>query len=111
MYIIYCTQDLILAELLLNQKDWVVGYHDHDSLLEKRPDEDLSEDERKAAWDEYEREKQGYFLYNYAAQNRPIPQISGQYLQGPRLNPIYNQYARYNAPVLRPTYSCKYFIY
>ncbi len=53
------SQDLILAELLSTQKDWIVGFHEHDSLLEKRPEEDLSEEERKAAWDEYEREKQG----------------------------------------------------
>ena len=52
---------MILAELLSTQKDWIVGYHEHDSLLEKRPEENLSEEERKAAWEEYEREKQGLF--------------------------------------------------
>lgn len=53
----------MLAELLSNQKDWIVGYHEHDSLLEKRPEENLSEEERKAAWEEYEREKQGIISF------------------------------------------------
>ncbi len=48
-------QDLILTELLSDQKDWIVGYHEHDSLLENRPDQDLNEDERQAAWDDYEK--------------------------------------------------------
>ena len=57
-------QDVILAELVSCKKEWIVGYHEHDSLLEKRPEEDLSEEERKAAWEEYEREKKG-FIYGY----------------------------------------------
>ena len=56
-------QDLILTELLSNQKDWIVGYHEHDSLLEKRPDENLSEEERLKAWEEYERDKKGLYQY------------------------------------------------
>ena len=50
---------MILAELLSSQKEWIVQYHEHDSLLENRPDEGLSEEERKNAWEEYEREKRG----------------------------------------------------
>ena len=61
----FCKQDLVLRELLTSHKDWIVDYHEHDSLLEKRPEEDLTEEERKAAWDEYEREKQGLFHHNY----------------------------------------------
>ena len=50
---------MILADLLSSHKEWIVQYHEHDSLLENRPDEELNEEERKNAWEEYEREKQG----------------------------------------------------
>jgi len=55
---------VILAELLSSSLSsrWVVNYHEHDSLLENRPEENLSEDERKAAWEEYEREKLGIYM-------------------------------------------------
>ena len=36
---------------------WVVSYHEHDSLLEHVFDEELSEAERKAAWDSYNEAK------------------------------------------------------
>ena len=37
---------------------WVVTYHEHDSLLEHVFDEELSEEERKAAWESYNAQKQ-----------------------------------------------------
>ena len=49
----------MLAEMLVSQKDYIVGYHEHDSLLENQIDEELSEEDRKAAWEEYEAEKKG----------------------------------------------------
>jgi len=49
----------MLAELLTTLKDWIVQYHEHDSLLENKLEEELSEEERKAAWEEYEQEKKG----------------------------------------------------
>jgi len=49
----------MLAELLTTLKDWIVQYHEHDSLLENKLEEELTEDERKAAWEEYEQEKKG----------------------------------------------------
>lgn len=52
----------MLAELLVKFKDWIVQYHEHDSLLENKLGEELTEDERKAAWDEYEKEKKGLLL-------------------------------------------------
>ncbi|XP_052089587.1 transcriptional regulator ATRX-like isoform X3 [Mytilus californianus] len=52
-------KDTLLAELLTNKKDWIVGYHEHDSLLENKIDQELSEEERKAAWEEFENEKKG----------------------------------------------------
>lgn len=55
-------QDFILAELLRQQQDWIVKYHEHDSLLENVVDESLTEEERKVAWSEYEAEKEGRML-------------------------------------------------
>lgn len=51
------SQDPVLAELLHSFKDQIVGYHEHDSLLDHKEEEALSEEERKAAWAEYEAEK------------------------------------------------------
>lgn len=69
---VYCSQDVILAELM-SSEDWIVDYHEHDSLLENRPEENLSEEERKSAWEEYEKEKAGFYSsYNY----RPNPTAS-----------------------------------
>uniref|UniRef100_A0A8C1TLP1 DNA helicase n=1 Tax=Cyprinus carpio TaxID=7962 RepID=A0A8C1TLP1_CYPCA len=50
-------KDPFLAELLHSYKDHIVGYHEHDSLLDHKEEEALSEEDRKAAWAEYEAEK------------------------------------------------------
>uniref|UniRef100_A0A665WPN1 DNA helicase n=1 Tax=Echeneis naucrates TaxID=173247 RepID=A0A665WPN1_ECHNA len=80
-------KDPFLAELLQNNKDQIMCYHEHDSLLDHKEEEALSEEDRKAAWAEYEAEKKGlsmrtnyqssyshmdmgtssYFSYNVAA--------------------------------------------
>uniref|UniRef100_A0A673C5N5 DNA helicase n=1 Tax=Sphaeramia orbicularis TaxID=375764 RepID=A0A673C5N5_9TELE len=52
-------KDLFLAELLQNNKDQIACYHEHDSLLDHKEEEALSEEDRKAAWAEYEAEKKG----------------------------------------------------
>ncbi|KAG9341705.1 hypothetical protein JZ751_018769 [Albula glossodonta] len=49
--------DPFLAELLQSLKEQIVGYHEHDSLLDHKEEEALSEEDRKAAWAEYEAEK------------------------------------------------------
>lgn len=49
-------QDVVLSELLQSCKDKIVSYHEHETLLDHKADEELSEAERKAAWDEYEAE-------------------------------------------------------
>ncbi|KAM4696901.1 transcriptional regulator ATRX [Rhinophrynus dorsalis] len=52
-------KDTVLAELLQSMKEHIVTYHEHDSLLDHKEEEALTEEERKAAWDEYEAEKKG----------------------------------------------------
>lgn len=42
--------------LLQTCKDHIVSYHEHESLLDHKQEEELSEAERKAAWAEYEAE-------------------------------------------------------
>jgi hypothetical protein len=49
--------DDLLKSLLTECKKWIVKYHEHDSLLENLLNEGLSDEERKAAWAEYEAEK------------------------------------------------------
>uniref|UniRef100_A0A8C5MW96 DNA helicase n=1 Tax=Leptobrachium leishanense TaxID=445787 RepID=A0A8C5MW96_9ANUR len=52
-------KDTVLAEMLQNRKEFIVTYHEHDSLLDHKEEEALSEEDRKAAWAEYEAEKKG----------------------------------------------------
>ncbi|XP_017291035.1 transcriptional regulator ATRX [Kryptolebias marmoratus] len=49
-------KDSVLAQLLQTCKDQIVSYHEHESLLDHKQEEELSEAERKAAWAEYEAE-------------------------------------------------------
>ena len=37
--------------------EWITGYHEHDSLLEHRFGEELTEEEQKKAWENYEAKK------------------------------------------------------
>ncbi|GFX56541.1 transcriptional regulator ATRX [Trichonephila clavipes] len=57
-------KDTLLAEMLIKHTDWIVTYHEHDSLLQNETEEDLTEEERKAAWAEYENEREGRFVQN-----------------------------------------------
>ncbi|XP_071500793.1 uncharacterized protein [Diadema antillarum] len=52
-------KDYVLAELLKHKRDVIVKYHEHDSLLENIEEEELTEEERKAAWSDYDAEKNG----------------------------------------------------
>lgn len=47
-------KDKLLADIIKENNLLIVKYHEHDSLLENRPDESLSEEERLAAWREFE---------------------------------------------------------
>lgn len=46
--------DDILAHLLKNFPHQVYKYHEHDSLLENKLEQELSEQDKKEAWDNYE---------------------------------------------------------
>jgi transcriptional regulator ATRX len=71
--------DDLLKYLLSDCKKWILRYHEQDSLLENKLSEGLSEEERKAAWDEYEAEKNNV---------RRAPIINGlNYLNGESLTP------------------------
>lgn len=54
------------------QPQSIVSYHEHDSLLEHVFDEELTEEERKAAWEKYKADMAAESVqYNYQAlQNR-----------------------------------------
>ena len=53
------TNDIIFCKILDKlQPKVLVKYHEHDSLLEHIFDEELSEEERKAAWDNYNTAKE-----------------------------------------------------
>ncbi|XP_054754849.2 transcriptional regulator ATRX-like isoform X1 [Lytechinus pictus] len=54
-------KDYFLAELLKTQSKWIVKYHEHDSLLENQMEEELTEEERKEAWNDYDAEKNRQF--------------------------------------------------
>ncbi|XP_069723865.1 transcriptional regulator ATRX isoform X2 [Phaenicophaeus curvirostris] len=67
-------KDTILAELLQIHKEYIVGYHEHDSLLDHKEEEELTEEERKAAWAEYEAEKKGLTMrFNMTAGTNMLP--------------------------------------
>lgn len=50
------SQDKVLMQLLETCKEQIVSFHEHESLLDHKEEEELSEAERKAAWAEYEAE-------------------------------------------------------
>ncbi|XP_011481932.1 transcriptional regulator ATRX [Oryzias latipes] len=50
--------DLVLCRLLETCRDQIVSYHEHESLLDHKQEEELTEAERKDAWAEYEAEKE-----------------------------------------------------
>nr|CAD35753.1 X-linked nuclear protein [Dugesia japonica] len=54
-------KDRFLAELIQELPQFIHGYHEHDSLLQNKTDEELTETERQDAWKEFEEEKiRGY---------------------------------------------------
>lgn len=67
-------KDDILKFLLMNYQQQIYKYHEHDSLLENKPEQDLSEVEKKEAWDLYENEQR-------AQVNRLNPMLANMYPQ------------------------------
>ncbi|XP_076381425.1 uncharacterized protein LOC117226320 isoform X1 [Megalopta genalis] len=73
-------KDRLLAEIFLKYKDYVENYHEHDSLLENKAEEELNEEERKQAWLEYEEEKKGKPMIAYTgAVKYPISGMLNQF--------------------------------
>lgn len=72
-------KDRLLAELLIRNKDWIVSYHEHDSLLQNITSEELTEEERKLAWEEYKDEREGRINISLDELSTAIPsEGSGQ---------------------------------
>ncbi|KAM9849958.1 transcriptional regulator ATRX isoform 2-T2 [Aulostomus maculatus] len=95
-------KDPFLAEMLQNNKDQIACYHEHDSLLDHKEEEALSEEDRKAAWAEYEAEKKGLSMRtNYPAAQAQMGMGSTNYfsynmsalstLTNPQLEELINQ--------------------
>lgn len=55
---------------------WITGYHEHDSLLEHRFAEELTEEEQKKAWENYEAKKTE--TADYVARQILISQLQQQ---------------------------------
>lgn len=49
--------DELLRNLLMTFEKEIFKYHEHQALLENRPDEELNEDDMKTAWEEFNTEK------------------------------------------------------
>lgn len=62
-------EDRLLAELVDKHKEIVWSFKNHDSLLENQIDENLTEEERKSAWEEFEQEKKGMMQTNIGIEN------------------------------------------
>merc|ERR1719445_1554993 len=62
-------EDRLLAELLEKHKTVIWSVSNHDSLLENQVDQNLTEEERKSAREEFEQEKKGMIQTNVGIEN------------------------------------------
>ncbi|GAB0094799.1 Transcriptional regulator ATRX homolog [Sergentomyia squamirostris] len=62
-------KDRLFADLLTKHEELIYKYHEHDSLLENKEEETLNEDERRAAWEEFENEKKRASMVGYNVMN------------------------------------------
>uniref|UniRef100_A0A3Q3EHW7 DNA helicase n=1 Tax=Labrus bergylta TaxID=56723 RepID=A0A3Q3EHW7_9LABR len=69
------SSDKVLEQLLQTCKTQIVTYHEHESLLDHKQEEELSEAERKAAWAEYEAEVKNPLNPKLCNHNVSSPQL------------------------------------
>ena len=72
-------KDELLAQLLISRKEILYKYHEHDSLLQHQEDQNLSEEDKKAAWEEYEKEKRGVPLLAQMRQQQVEEQLRNRF--------------------------------
>jgi len=88
-------KDRLLAEMLKRHDSLIWKFHDHDSLLENQVDENLTEAERKAAWEEFENEKKGIV---------DSPALNNSVMGMANINPAYIQVRKVAHPLLLTPY-------
>ncbi|XP_076606647.1 transcriptional regulator ATRX-like [Chaetodon auriga] len=74
-------KDGVLLQLLQTCKDQIVSLHEHESLLDHKQEEELSEAERKAAWDEYEAESNTASMPVSSSQDTLVTKTNEQLLE------------------------------
>ncbi|CAF1332409.1 unnamed protein product, partial [Rotaria sordida] len=89
-------KDHLLLDLLYEHNHWIHSYHSHDSLLENKLDEGLSEEERRRALEEYENLKRLPDQRQLAAQRLQQQQqlASAAMVQIPHLHQMYLDFFR-----------------
>ncbi|CAF0867473.1 unnamed protein product [Adineta steineri] len=88
-------KDHLLLDLLYDHNRWIHSYHSHDSLLENKLDEGLSEEERRKALEEYENLKRLPDARQLAAQRLQQNQLtSAAMAQLPQLQQLYLDFFR-----------------
>ncbi|OTF74262.1 hypothetical protein BLA29_009668, partial [Euroglyphus maynei] len=68
--------DNLLAKMLKNYHEQIISYHDHDSLLENLPEEQLSNDEKILAWKEWQQNCDGKQNNNNNNDDNPVKKIT-----------------------------------
>lgn len=78
-------KDRLFAEMLKKFEDMIYKYHEHDTLLENKEEETLNEEERKAAWEDFEAEKnRPQFVPYVQQQSRGIGPVTSNNIFGIR---------------------------
>lgn len=71
----------------------MLEYHEHDSLLEHRPEQQLTEEERKAAWENFKADKERRNVVNAPMGQQSVFQRLAAHTQmysGPIITPIFS---------------------